>query len=120
MHDYKKMYAFEIENRERFFYPPFSRIIQITLKHKVKQVVDDAAHKLAERLSKEMAHAVMGPTAPVVNRIRNQYLMELMIKLPLQSNTIASFKQMIRNHFNLLQTEPQFKSLTMVADVDAC
>ncbi|MFM2358056.1 MAG: primosomal protein [Bacteroidota bacterium] len=120
MHDYKKMYAFEIENRERFFYPPFSRVIQITLKHKVKQVVDDAAHKLAERLSKEMAHAVMGPTAPVVNRIRNQYLMELMIKLPLQSNTIASFKQMIRNHFNLLQTEPQFKSLTMVADVDAC
>ena len=61
----------------------------------------------------------MGPAAPVVGRIRNQYLMELFIKLPLDMKKIERCKQVIKNHFNLLQTEQRFKSVSMIADVDA-
>jgi primosomal protein N' (replication factor Y) len=118
-HDYKKMYAFELENRKQFFYPPFSRIIQITLKHKIKEVVDDIAEKLATALKKDLNNFVVGPAAPVVGRIRNQYLMELLIKLPLDMKQIQQYKQVIRNHFNLLLAEKRFKSVSMVADVDA-
>jgi primosomal protein N' (replication factor Y) len=118
-HDYKKMYAFEITNRQQFFYPPFSRIIEITLKHKNKEVVDDAANKLALALQKDLNNFVVGPAAPVVARVRNQYLMELLIKLPLDMKQIQQYKKIIRNHFNLLLTEKQFKSVVMIADVDA-
>ena len=118
-HDYKKMYAFEIENRKQFFYPPFSRIIKITLKHTIKEVVDDIAGKLGSALERDLPKLVIGPAAPVVGRIRNQYLMELMIKLPLDMKQISRYKQIIRNHFNLLHTEKRFKSVTMIADVDA-
>ncbi len=118
-HDYKKMYELELENRRQFFYPPFSRIIQITLKHKVKEVVDDIAEKLGAALQRDLGNFVVGPAAPVVSRIRNQYLMELLIKLPLDIKQIQRYKQVIRNHFNLLQTEQRFKSVVMIADVDA-
>ena len=118
-HDYKKMYAFELENRKEFFYPPFSRIIKITLKHKSKDTVDDIAEKLGQALMRDLNNFVIGPAAPVVGRIRNQYLMELFIKLPLDMKKIERYKQVIRNHFNLLQTEQRFKSVVMIADVDA-
>ncbi len=118
-HDYKKMYEFEISNRRQFFYPPFSRIIEITLKHKIKEVVDAAAHKLGLALQKDLNNFVAGPAAPVVARIRNQYLMELFIKLPLDMKQIQLYKQVIKNQFNLLHSEKQFKSVVMIADVDA-
>ena len=117
-HDYKKMYAYELENRRQFFYPPFSRIIKITLKHKSKEVVDDASQQLANALHKDLNDFVVGPAAPVVGRIRNQYLMELLIKLPLDMKQIQQYKKVIRNHFNLLLSQKQFRSVTMIADVD--
>ncbi len=118
-HDYKRMYEFELESRKQFFYPPFSRIIKITLKHKTKEVVDDIADKLGTVLQRDLNNFVVGPAAPVVGRIRNQYLMELLIKLPLDIKRIEKYKQVVKNHFNLLQTENKFKSVIMIADVDA-
>jgi primosomal protein N' (replication factor Y) len=118
-HDYKSMYAFELENRRQFFYPPFSRIIKITLRHKSKEVVDDIAEKLTAALQPDLRDFVVGPAAPVVGRIRNQYLMELLIKLPLDIKKITQYKKLIKNHFNLLLTEKRFKSVVMIADVDA-
>lgn len=118
-HNYRKMYDFEITNRQQFFYPPFSRIIEITLKHKIKEVADAAANKLAQALQKDLNNFVVGPAAPVVARVRNQYLMELLIKLPLDMKQIQQYKKIIRNHFNLLLAEKEFKSVVMIADVDA-
>lgn len=118
-HEYKKMYEFELQNRKEFFYPPFSRIIKITLKHKTKEVVDEIANKLGTALQKDLGDFIVGPAAPVVGRIRNQYLMELLIKLPLDMKRIERYKQVIKNHFNLLQTENRFKSVVMITDVDA-
>lgn len=117
-HDYKKMYAFELEKRKEYFYPPFSRIIAITLKHKMKETVDEAAHQLADALNKDLKDLVIGPAAPVVGRVRNQYLMELLIKLPLDMKMIQQYKKIIRNHFNLLLSDKRFKSVTIIPDVD--
>ncbi|MEO6718738.1 MAG: primosomal protein N', partial [Ferruginibacter sp.] len=99
LHDYKKMYEFELINRQQFFYPPFSRIIQITLKHKIKETVDEAAYKLSAALQKDLHNFVIGPAAPIVNRIRSQYLMELLIKLPLDMKLIQQYKKVIRSQF---------------------
>lgn len=118
-HDYKKMYEFEIVNRKEFFYPPFSRVVKITVKHKLKEVVDEMAQQLANALQQSLRHFVVGPAAPVVGRVRNQYLMELLIKLPLDAKKIEQYKQVIKNNFNLLQAHPKFKSVVMIADVDA-
>jgi primosomal protein N' (replication factor Y) len=118
-HDYKKMYEFEIAHRQQFFYPPYSRVIEITLKHKNKEVVDEAAHKLGAALKIDLNNFVVGPAAPVVARIRNQYLMELLVKLPLDMKQIHLYKRAIKNQFNLILAENKFKGVVMIADVDA-
>ncbi len=117
-HDYAEFYQYEMESRRAFFYPPFSRIVLLTLKHKVKEVLDAAAEKLAVLLRQDLNDFVVGPATPVIGRARNQYLSELLIKLPKEPGMSLTYKKVIRNHINLLQAEKQFKSVTVIADVD--
>ena len=117
-HDYKKLYENEIVNRAAFFYPPYSRIVLLTLKHKDKAVVANAADKLAALLRQDLKEYIVGPAAPVINRIRNQYLMEILIKLPKEHGMSMTYKKVIRNHINLLAGEKSYKSVHVVADVD--
>ncbi len=61
---------------------------------------------------------VVGPAAPVVNRIRSLYLMEILLKLPKDVNMLKQHKKVIVNHFNLLHAEKKFRSVVLIADVD--
>ncbi len=117
-HDYKNFYEFELASRREFFYPPFSRIVLITLKHKDKQLLDAAADKLASSLRLDLKDYVVGPATPVVGRLRNQYLVEILLKLPKEPGMSLGFKKVIRNHINLLLSEKQYRSVTVIADVD--
>ena len=117
-HDYEKFYHFEIEKRKEFFYPPFSRMVMLTLKHRDKETVEEAASKLANLLSQDLKEFLTGPAAPVVGRLRNMYLMELMIKLPKEAGMSLTYRKVIRNHINLLQGEKNYRSVVVVSDVD--
>jgi len=118
-HDYKKMFAEELEKRKQFFYPPFSRIIHLGFKHKIKEVVERAAHWYADALRNKYGQYIVGPAEPVINRIRNQYLMEMLIKLPRDTRTIAKCKKDLLEQVALLHNEKSFRSVTVIADVDA-
>ena len=117
-HDYRSFYTAEIQNRQQFFYPPFSRIVLLTLKHKIEATVGAAAEKLAASLKQDLKDYIVGPAAPVIGRIRNQYLMEILIKLPKEPGMSMTYKKVIRNHMNLLHEDKRFRSVTVVADVD--
>ncbi len=117
-HDYKKFYDFEIDKRKEFFYPPFSRMIKIMMKHRDKETVEAAAFKLTALLGQDLKQYITGPAAPVVGRLRNMYLMELMIKLPKKIGMSNVYKSVIRNHIMLLGAEQKFKAVHVVVDVD--
>ncbi|HET6724139.1 MAG TPA: primosomal protein N' [Chitinophagaceae bacterium] len=116
-HDYKKLYAEEIEKRKQFFYPPFSRLIHVTFKHKIKEVVETAAHYFADALKIKYGQYLVGPAEPVINRIRNQHLMELLVKLPRDAKTIAQCKKDMLEQVALLHQHKSFKSVTVVNNV---
>ncbi|MBS1513304.1 MAG: primosomal protein N' [Bacteroidetes bacterium] len=117
-HDYSSLYTNEIISRKEFFYPPFSRIVVLTLKHKDKTIVNNAADKLTALLKQDLKDYIVGPAAPVISRIRNQYLMEIMIKLPKERGMDMTYKRIIRNHINLMTGEKPYKSVHVIADVD--
>ncbi len=117
-HDYKGLYQNEIANRQQFFYPPYSRIVLLTLKHKDKTIVANAADKLAASLRQDLKEYIVGPAAPVIDRIRNQYLKEILIKLPKEYGMSMTYKKVIRNHINLLTGEKSYKSVSVIVDVD--
>ena len=117
-HDYKKLYTEEIEKRKQFFYPPFSRLIHVTFKHKIKEVVEKAALFFADGLKTKYGQWLVGPAEPVINRIRNQHLMELLIKLPRDTKMIANCKKDMLEQVALLHQHKSFKSVTVVNNVD--
>lgn len=118
-HDFEKFYGYEISNRKEFFYPPFSRVIMLTLKHKDKNTVDAAADKLVHLLQQDLKSFVVGPAAPIIGRMRNLYIMEIMLKLPKEPGMSKTYRKVIRNHINILHSDKTFKMVSVVADVDA-
>lgn len=118
-HDFLTMYNEEIEKRKQFFYPPFSRIIQIQFRNKERDVVVDAAHSFAKALDVAYGKFIVGPAEPVVNRVRNMFLMEMLLKLPRDSQLIAKCKADILKEFTNLHNEKRFKKVIAVPDVDA-
>jgi len=117
-HDYKKLYDFEIKNREIFLYPPFTRLIQVKFKHKDKQIAEEAANIVASILKKDFGQAINGPSQPVVDRIRNQYIWEILIKMPKDPATIRKCKQILDQQSVILQNHKRYRSVSMIPDVD--
>ena len=117
-HDFKKMYLEEISKRKQFFYPPFSRLIHVTFKHKIKEVVEKAAHFFTDGLKNKYGQFLVGPAEPVINRIRSQYLMELLVKLPRDAKMIAQCKKDMLEQTAILHQHKSIKSVTVVEAVD--
>lgn len=118
-HDYKMMFTEELKKRKEFAYPPFSRIIHLTFRHKIKDVVERAAVHYTNTLRNKYGNYIVGPAEPVIGRIRNQYLMELLLKLPRDGKTIIQCKKDLLEQIAILHQDKSFRSVTVVADVDA-
>jgi len=118
-HDYKTFFSNELEARKRFFYPPYSRTILITFKHKMKDVVESAAQLFAIGLKNDFGKYLIGPGVPPVGRVRNQYLMEILLKLPKDASTIHQAKISIQQQTAILHNNKKFRSVVILPDVDA-
>ncbi|MDB5193459.1 MAG: priA [Segetibacter sp.] len=117
-HDYEELYRFEIENRKNFFYPPYSRIIQVILKHKEKHLAEEAANIMAQFLQTNYGKYIIGPAEPVVNRVRNKYLMEILLKLPREAQIIKDCKRDLLQQIAMIQSNKSYRSVTILPDVD--
>ena len=118
-HDYKLFFKNELIGRQSFFYPPYSRIILLVFRHKIRETAESAAYFFANNLRKEFGKWLIGPAEPVVNRIRNQYLMEIMLKLPKDSQTLSFAKHVIQQQMAILNNDRKFRSVVIIPDVDA-
>jgi primosomal protein N' (replication factor Y) len=118
-HDYLGFLDAQLHDRETHRYPPFARLIEITLKQTEKPAVAGAAHKLAEML-KEKLHGVriMGPGEPMVSRVRNEYLMTILVKIPRNQGKLPDIKLQLANVAEKLVEEKSFRKVRVVFDVD--
>jgi primosomal protein N' (replication factor Y) len=116
--DYQGFFEEEISERQSFRYPPFTRMIRLTIKHLEQEKAATAArilaHRLAERLSTER---VLGPQAPLVERIRNYFQIEILIKLERELN-LSAVKTFLQEEINQLLTDKTYPNVYLVVDVD--
>ncbi|RUT79348.1 replication restart helicase PriA [Ancylomarina longa] len=115
--DYAAMYANQIEERQAYAYPPFYRLIQIVLKHKDQNLVNKAANYLAKSLRKIFGVRIFGPQAPIINRIQNTYIVNILLKIEKKSSP-AKAKWILNQQANFLKEIDQFKSIQIYFDVD--
>lgn len=117
-HDYAGFAAAELINRQHFGYPPYTRLIQLQFRHKDQDTVVKASRQMADWLKPAFGGFMVGPAAPVVNRVRNQYIMELMIKLPRDQHLLQQCKDQIHLLTAHLHQQPPFRSVVVTPDVD--
>jgi primosomal protein N' (replication factor Y) (superfamily II helicase) len=117
-HNYVGLYKEEMEKRRQYYYPPFSRLLQIEIKHKDRAIAAAAASFLAKKLQEQFAVYLSGPAEPVINRIRNYYIQNIMVKLPKHSETINQFRLLYFKTLALMQQEANIKQAIVIADMD--
>jgi primosomal protein N' (replication factor Y) len=118
LHDYKQLYQAEAEARQQFNYPPFSKMVQITFKHRLKYIAEAAANIMGGALHQAFPDQVSGPAEPVIGRIRNMYIMELLLRIPKTGKSFALAKTIIKQQMDLLQYDKTFRSVIIHPDVD--
>jgi len=116
-HDFTGMYQRQTEERKLFRYPPFFRIIQLTLKHRDVECVQQGVLKLTSELRKSLGARVLGPVVPAVSRIQNLYIRQIIIKYEVNASG-AEVRKLIAQAEQLLLQQAGLKSIRISIDVD--
>lgn len=117
MNDYEAMYHEQLEERHIYKYPPFCRLIKITLKHKDFQKIEEASQWLGQALKNIFRDEILGPEPPPVSRIRNEYHRNILIKIP-RKQSLTKTKQAILKVRTSFLSISQFRSVKIVINVD--
>jgi primosomal protein N' (replication factor Y) len=114
-HDYEALYQEQIAEREQFHYPPFYRIIELTLRHRDESAVVEAARLLQRRLQGVFAERVSGVVVPSIARVQNQHIRLVRLRIEAGANIVRA-KQMVAEQIDYVQI--RHKRIQIIADVD--
>ena len=117
-HDYSGFYETEIQERKLFFYPPFYKIIDLTLRNTDELKLNIAAQNLVEKLRPVFKERVVGPEFPLIKRIQNFYIKEIKIKIEKDAPE-RKVKQKLQEIIDIFYAEPANKSTRLSIDVDS-
>lgn len=116
-HDYQSMYSSQILERRNFKYPPFYRLINLHLKHKDSRLLNEAAKDFAILLRDKLGKRVLGPEYPLIARIKNYYIKNILIKLE-KDEHLSGYKKDIISIIDTFKQESSYKSVRIIIDVD--
>lgn len=114
---YDKMYESQILERRNYHYPPFYRLIKFTLKHKDYRILNDTSSDFAQLLRNAFGERVLGPTYPMIGKIRGFYLKDIQLKIEkgFSSNEV---RKRISTILEAFRNGKQYKNVRVVIDVD--
>ncbi len=116
-HDYESYFEAEIAERERFFYPPFSRIVYMYVKHRDPAKLRFVADTYAARLRALLGNRVYGPEEPLVGRVQGLYIRKIMLKIEVGASMVK-VKELLRQTYIDMHSLPQMKGTVVYYDVD--
>ena len=96
MGDYNGLMETEMEQREVFGYPPFTKLLKIDVKHLDAQVATEASRWLADQLRKQLGNLVLGPQVPSVARVKNRFIQQIVVKIPRESAKLNAAKHLVQ------------------------
>lgn len=117
-HNYQKMYETELLTRRQFLYPPFTRVIEVLLKHKQVQPLEQAALFMCNELRKKNSGKILGPSIPFVSKVNNYYLREVMLKTTPQQKDIAAIKKNLQQIIDAIRAKKEWKGVEIKVNVD--
>ena len=106
-----------LAEREAYFFPPFARMISLTIKHREAETALDAARGLALALQAKFGRMVTGPVQPAVARVSNLFMQEIVLRIPKTTNP-SQVKSLMMADVNGMLADMRFRSVVVRIDVD--
>ena len=116
-HDYQGLYAEQIAERKAFGFPPYHRMIMLTLKHRDIQRLTAASDMLQQRLQQAFGTRVSGVILPSIARTQNMYVRQIRLTIEANAN-IARAKEMVREQIRWVLQQTTCKGTIILPDVD--
>ena len=116
-HDYQGLYSEQIAERKAFGFPPYHRMIMLTLKHRDMQRLTAASSMLQQRLQQAFGSRVSGVILPSVARTQNMYVRQIRLTIEANANIVRA-KELVREHIGFVQQQSACKGTIILPDVD--
>lgn len=116
-HDYEGMYKEQLYERKIYYYPPFYRLVRLTLKHRDFEKLKEGSMWLYQVLKQNLSIPVLGPEEPAVSRIRNEYIRTIMVKIPSDAS-LQGTKKTIQKVLNSFEVVSQYRTIKVTVNVD--
>ena len=119
--DYYGFYENELNNRMEANYPPKTRFVRIEFRCKEEGTVERVANDFASLLPKtNAAVAVLGPTVPLIAKLRKYYRRVIIIKNERRLDRSGRLlKLVLKNAVGRYNTEFRTKSVLITIDIDS-
>ncbi|EKT3956255.1 primosomal protein N' [Flavobacterium psychrophilum] len=115
--DYLSMFNEQLYERKIYHYPPYFKLIKLTLKQKDFDKLKEGSMWLYQVLKQQFDIPVLGPEEPAINRIRNEYIRTILIKIP-QEKSLGNTKKTIQRILNSFESVSQFRAIKVGVNVD--
>ena len=117
-HDYEGFYHHELADRKQFGYPPFTKVINIYMKHREDATVGELAVRYSGLLRQVFGSRVLGPMAPFVARVQNMYIRQITLKMETAAS-MSKVKKILRDLYEqMLAADARMKAVKLYYDVD--
>ncbi len=114
---YTEMFKEQLYDRKIYQYPPYFRLIRLTLKHRDFGKLKEGSLWLYQVLKQQIASPVLGPEEPAINKIRNEYIRTILIKIPAQQ-PLTGTKKTIQKVLDSFDSVAQYRSVKVTVNVD--
>ena len=115
--DYDEMYNNQLIERKDYNYPPFVRLIRITLKDKSYEKLNSSSDWINKVMRANYKGIVLGPVYPEVSRIKNKYHKEFLIKLA-GLKELNNFRNTFQSIIKSFDSISKYRSVRIIVDVD--
>ena len=116
-HDYVGMFKMQAEERREFNYPPFCRMIKISIKHKDRSNLNNFSDILGNELKLIFGKRILGPESPVISQVQQWYIKTILIKIE-RERALPKTKQLIMDAIDKVEKEKGASTLRISVDVD--
>lgn len=114
---YNEVLFSQLEERQHFRYPPFFRLIKITVKHKTLETVERVSVQLAQKLREVNGLIVLGPEFPLISKIQLWHQKEIWLKIDKKFN-LEQLKEFITKSAAMVKKQTDNSNSIINIDVD--
>ena len=100
--DYETLFKDQMEERELFGYPPFTRMIRISFRHKIPSILDGATDLVGKELKAIFSSRVYGPQYPPVRKIHDTFIKQIILKIERKAS-IERAKDLLNTGFSMIR-----------------